>query len=60
MVRRVLVLRAVVVVVEPLPLGDVPCGQQQHPALTGDVEAHALEVLLLPPIWHAVDDAVDG
>jgi hypothetical protein len=59
MVRRVLVLRAVVVVVEPLPLGDVPVGHQQHPALAGDVEAHALEVLLLPPLRRVVVDAVD-
>ena len=36
-----MLLRAIEVVVEPLPLGDVPCGQQQHPALTGDVEASA-------------------
>jgi hypothetical protein len=50
MVRGVLVLRAIVVVVEPLPLGDVPVGQQQHPALAADGEPHALDVLLPPPL----------
>jgi len=28
-------------------------------SLATSKQAHALEVLLLPPIWHAVDDAVD-
>jgi hypothetical protein len=50
MVRGILVLRAIVIVVEPLPLGDVPVGHQQDPALAVDVIPHALEVLLLPPL----------
>jgi hypothetical protein len=50
MVRGILVLRAIVIVVEPLPLGDVPVRHQQHPGLTVDVVPHALEVLLLPPL----------
>jgi hypothetical protein len=50
MVRGILVLRAIVIVVEPLPLGDVPVRHQQHPALAVDIIAHALEVLLLPPL----------
>ena len=43
-------LRAVVVIVEPLPTGDVPVGHQQLPAVAAHVEPHALDVLLLPPL----------
>lgn len=48
MVSWVLVLVPVVIVVQPLPLGDVPVGHQETMALAVDGEPHALEVLLLP------------
>lgn len=50
MVGWVLMLRSIVIVVQPLPLGDVPVRHQEHPALAADVEADALEILLLPAI----------
>ena len=48
MVSWVLMLRPVVIIVQSLPLGDVPVGHQEHAALTIDSVPHALEVLLLP------------
>jgi hypothetical protein len=50
MVSWVLMLRPIVIIVEPLPLGDVPVGHQEHAALTVDGVPHALEVLLLPAL----------
>src|SRR4051812_17157968 len=48
MVSWVLMLRPIVIIIQPLPLGDVPVGHQEHMALAVDGEPHALEVLLLP------------
>ena len=48
MVGWVLMFRPIVIIVQPLPLGDVPVGHQEHTALTIDSIPHTLEVLLLP------------
>lgn len=43
-------LISVIVIIQPLPLGNVPSSDQKDLAFTIYIVSHALKILLLPPV----------
>lgn len=51
-------LISVIVIIQPLPLGNVPSSDQKDLAFTIYIVSHALEILLLPPVPAKVSTTV--
>lgn len=43
-------LISVIVIIQPLPLGNVPSSDQKDPAFSIYIISHTLKILLLPPV----------
>lgn len=43
-------LISIIVIIQPLPLGNVPSSDQKDPAFTIYIVSHALKILLLPTV----------